>query len=98
MEYETAARRSGRPFLPIYLDYDVDGENIRRVATPECVSDGTGMLVNGELLKAMRSRCELFVFGACEGLRLDVTKLSPLEAAERIQPILLGYIKRMNAK
>lgn len=88
MEYKTAALSSGRPFLPIYLDCDVD-ENLQRVTSLERVDSGTTKLISCDVLKDLRSRCELFSFDAPERLRVDVTNLPPREAAMRI----LGHIK-----
>jgi len=87
MEYEAAARSSGRPFLPIYLSCDVT-ENLRRVTSLERASSGTKKLTSGELLKDMRSRCSLFCFDTLEGLRIDTSHLLPAEAAMKV----LAYI------
>ena len=82
-EYETAARRSGRPFLPIYLICDVN-ENLRRVTSPERGNTGAKKLLSCETLRDIRSRCELFSFDVPEGFRLNITYLSSAEAAARI--------------
>jgi hypothetical protein len=82
-EYETAARKSGRPFLPIYLVCDVD-ENLRRVESLDRVTSGMKKLVSCDILKNLLSESELFRFRGYEGLTLDVTKLPPTAAASRI--------------
>jgi hypothetical protein len=87
MEYENAARRSGRSFLPMYLICDVD-ENLQRVTSLERANNGMRKVTSHEVLKEIPSRCELLSFDAPEGLRLDVTRLLPTEATKMI----LAYI------
>ncbi|KAF2141161.1 uncharacterized protein K452DRAFT_359516 [Aplosporella prunicola CBS 121167] len=87
-EYKNAAAKSARPFLSVYLACDLE-EHLQRVATVERRNDGTGKLVDGEILRSMRSRCELYTFGAENGLWLDVTHVSPRQAAASIH----AYIK-----
>jgi len=83
MEYEAAARTSGRPFLPIYVSCDV-AENLRRITSLERATSGTKKLLSGEVLKDMRSRCELFCFDVPEAFKIDTTRLAPTEAAMKI--------------
>jgi hypothetical protein len=86
-EYQTAARQSGRLFLPIYLSCDV-AENLRRVGSLERVNSGTKRLLSGPVLQDIRSRCELFRFDIPEGFDINVTRLLPTEAATEI----LAYV------
>jgi hypothetical protein len=82
-EYEAAALRASRPFLPVYLECDIK-ENIRRITSPQRGSSGTTKLLNPEVLEEMRSRCQLFRFDGIEGITSDVTNMGPEEAAEAL--------------
>ncbi|KAF2020255.1 hypothetical protein BU24DRAFT_135955 [Aaosphaeria arxii CBS 175.79] len=82
-EYEAAALRAKRSFLPVYLECDVK-ENIRRVTSLERGSSATTKLLNPEILVDMRSRCQLFHFDSVEGITFDVTDMGPEEAAEAL--------------
>jgi hypothetical protein len=88
MEYEAAARESGRHFLPIYLICDI-AENLRRVAGIDRAKSGTKKLTSCEVVRDIRSRCELFSFGYPDCFRIDVTHLLPIDAASKI----LAHIK-----
>lgn len=83
MEYQDAACRAGRPFVPIYLTCDID-VNLERIANPDRVNGGTTKLTDAQVLKGLRSRCELFRFDSCPGLVLDSTNIAPLETAKKI--------------
>ena len=82
-EYEAAASRARRPFLPIYLKCDIE-ENTRRITSLQRRSSGTTKLLNPEVLAEMRSRCQLFRFDGVEGITSDVTNMGPEEAAEAL--------------
>ncbi|KAL9078331.1 MAG: hypothetical protein Q9157_002762 [Trypethelium eluteriae] len=82
-EYEAAAQRSGRPFLPIYLECEVD-ENVRRVASAQRTNSGTTKLLDSEVLKGIRVRCHLYRFDEIKGISLDVSSIAPQEAAEAL--------------
>jgi len=82
-EYQSSSATSGRPFLPIIITCDVN-ENRRRVAASERVSSGTGKLLSVDVLQDLRDRCELFSFKINEEIHLDITNLSPTQAAERL--------------
>lgn len=90
MEYKVAAARSGRPFLPVYLTCEME-ENLRRVISAERVSSGTGKLLCREMVENIRSRCQLYEFKCSEGIKLDISHLQPIEAAE----ILLKNITKL---
>lgn len=81
MEYKTAAERAGRPFKPVYLICD-QTENARRIVSHE--RHGTKKLLDPELLQAFYTRCQLYEFVDTKGLTLDVTCMSPRDAASRI--------------
>ncbi|PSN60060.1 hypothetical protein BS50DRAFT_656280 [Corynespora cassiicola Philippines] len=76
-EYAEAAQRAGRLFLPIYLDCDID-ENARRVASSQRKISGTTKLWSAEVLADMRA------IEGMGGITLDVTHMSPEEAAGRL--------------
>lgn len=91
MEYKAAAQKSGRCFLPIYLICDLD-ENLRRATIVERAKSGTKKLTSFEVLKDIRSRCELFSFDSPECLEIDVTGLQPIEVGTKI----LAHIERFD--
>lgn len=82
-EYEAAASRARRPFLPIYLECDIE-ENTRRITSLQRRSSETTKLLNPDSLAEMRSRCQLFRFDGVEGITSDVTNMEPEEAAEAL--------------
>ncbi|KAK2758672.1 hypothetical protein FQN54_003362 [Arachnomyces sp. PD_36] len=92
MEYRDAARRSGRPFIPVYLTCDMDA-NVQRIASLERVDSGTKKLTDAQQLQALRGRCELFRFDECPSFTVDSTHLPPLEAAAKI----LAFLKDMDS-
>ncbi|KAI8302280.1 hypothetical protein K4K61_008063 [Colletotrichum sp. SAR11_59] len=82
-EYEEAAGRRGLPFIPIALECQLE-ENIKRVT-----GSGRGGAVNGKLtdvniLKDIRQDEQMFRFGGDMELELDVTELTPEQAAYKI--------------
>ena len=88
-EFQEAARTGGRPFLPICVICDIE-ENQRRISTHERKISETTKLTNPDTLKSIRSQHELYYFNSVEVYTLDVTYLTPTEAAERI-------LERINA-
>lgn len=78
-EYLGAARRSGRPLLPVYVTC-AEGENLRRICGRERREGGTGKLVDPAVLKSLRDGSPLCVFQGVEGVEVDSTEL-PLESA-----------------
>lgn len=80
MEYVDAARMSGRPFLPVTMMCKVE-ENMRRVESVERQRSGSGKLLDAEELKAMRTRSKLLSFADRESFELDVSHITPQEAA-----------------
>lgn len=79
-EYVDAARRSGRAFLPVNMTCRIE-ENMRRVGSVERQRSGSGKLLDAEELKAMWTRSKLLSFADMESFELDVTQISPEEAA-----------------
>ena len=80
MEYINAAHRSGRPFLPVNMTCKIE-ENMRRVESAERQRSGSGKLLDAEELKAMWTRSKLLSFAEVESFELDVTQITPQEAA-----------------
>lgn len=88
-EYAHAASCAGRPFLPIYLICDLEA-NIERIASTDRVNSGTIKLIDADVLKDIRSRCQLFFFDGLAGLVVDSTKAPPLETAQKIVDMIKG--------
>lgn len=82
-EYEAAASRSRRLFLPIYLECQME-ENMRRVQQMERQVSMKGKLGINEA-KSVRARGgKLFVFREHQGLTINITNMAPQEAALQI--------------
>ncbi|KAI1009812.1 hypothetical protein LB504_003191 [Fusarium proliferatum] len=89
-EYASAARHADRTFLPVYLTCGLEA-NIERVDNPERVASGTTKLLDQELLRDMRGRCELFRFQGYPGLMIDSTEKTALENAKKILDTVEGW-------
>ncbi|KAI9722747.1 MAG: hypothetical protein M1828_004443 [Chrysothrix sp. TS-e1954] len=89
-EYEQAAQKSGRTFMPVNIECSVK-VNLQRVQTLGRKDSATGKMIDAELLREMRSKSKLFTFDDCEVLELDVTHLTAAEAARK----LLEHIKNV---
>ncbi|KAH7031458.1 uncharacterized protein B0I36DRAFT_123022 [Microdochium trichocladiopsis] len=83
-EYKLAAETAGRDFIPVYLSCDKH-ENLKRVSSAERVGSKTTKLTSKAILKDILSNNELFRFEGCSSLTLDITQLSPAEAALQIR-------------
>lgn len=90
-EYEAAAQRAGRPFIPIYVMCDVN-VNIQRVTTMDRINRGTRKLLDAGVLEALRSKCELFRFDSYPGLTVDLIRVPPRELAGRILAFVDAYV------
>ncbi|KAL9100104.1 MAG: hypothetical protein Q9163_004479 [Psora crenata] len=93
-EYQHGAERRGCTFVPVVLSCETS-ENERRMRSPDRVQlvtgvgggRGKGMLLDTEILKSYRKRGEIYRFegsAAAAQLELDVTHLSPAQAAAKI--------------
>ncbi|KAF5019625.1 hypothetical protein F66182_8371 [Fusarium sp. NRRL 66182] len=82
-EYADAASTAGRPFLPIYLTCNLEA-NLERIASSDRINSGTTKLIDAEVLRDMRSRCQLFRFDGHPDLTVDSTVAPPLETAGKI--------------
>lgn len=91
-EYEAAALRAERPFLPVYLDCGIE-ENKGRIASSQRESSRTTKLRDPDILGGMRLRCKLFRFDRVTSITCDVTDMGPQEAAEVLQRDLMKLWK-----
>ncbi|KAI8223927.1 hypothetical protein K4K54_005693 [Colletotrichum sp. SAR 10_86] len=82
-EYEDAARRRGLPFIPIALECQLE-ENIKRVTGSGRGGAANGKLTDVNILKDIRQEEQMFRFGGDLELELDVTELTPEQAAYKI--------------
>ncbi|KAF6236199.1 hypothetical protein HO173_005828 [Letharia columbiana] len=85
-EYEAAAKKRGCAFIPVILTCQV-AENERRLRSLErlgAVEGGNGMLVDTDVLKLFRERGDVYRFQCSEQLVLNVTEITPVQAAEKI--------------
>jgi hypothetical protein len=89
-EYANAASYSGRPFLPVYLTCGLEA-NIKRVDNAERVASGTTKLLDQDLLRNLRERCELFRFQGYPSLMIDSTDKTALENAKKILDTVEGW-------
>ncbi|KAH7255364.1 uncharacterized protein BKA55DRAFT_725638 [Fusarium redolens] len=89
-EYANAASYAGRPFLPVYLTCGLEA-NIKRVDNAERVASGTTKLLDQDLLRNLRERCELFRFQGYPSLMIDSTDKTALENAKKILDTVEGW-------
>jgi hypothetical protein len=84
-EYQMAAKRAGRLFVPICLTCGAD-ENLKRVVSDERGCGGTTKLLDPEEVRRFQGRYELYRFGGDQELVLDATEL-PSEVISRFDHI-----------
>ena len=85
-KYIEAARRRGCLFVPIILTCS-SAENASRMQSAErmdLVAAGKGLLLDTDVLESYRKRSEIYRFQTYEEMELDVTELTPMQAANRI--------------
>jgi hypothetical protein len=92
-EFRTAAKKSGRRFLPVYLKCS-DEENQRRASTEERKRSQVNKLVDATILKKLKANNVLFYFHEEPHFTLDVTYLTPDEAAEQIYEYIMDIETR----
>ena len=83
MEYVSAARRNGRPFLPVVLDCCIE-ENARRIQSVERQCGKSRKMLDARELKEMRGKSELIRFDDMGALAVDVTERAPSNTARMI--------------
>ncbi|KAL6859292.1 hypothetical protein J3F83DRAFT_749645 [Trichoderma novae-zelandiae] len=83
-EYLMAAKKANRPFVPVYLDCDLD-VNIERATSHDRMSGTTTKLTDAAILRDLRSRCKLFEFeGQDFSFWIDTTDKEPGGVAKMI--------------
>ncbi|KAF7195185.1 hypothetical protein HII31_03391 [Pseudocercospora fuligena] len=82
-EYQDAASKSGRAFVPVLLTCD-ESENLSRVCNVQREDSGTTKLTDPHLVSELRAKHTMLAFDVPEQLRLDVTTMSVEEAAAEI--------------
>lgn len=83
LEYAKAAAKTERAFIPILLQIGLE-ENIRRVGVKERKVGANMKTTDPESIAETSRKFELMRFGVEKELVLDVTELSPEEAAGKI--------------
>ena len=79
---KTAAERGSRPFLPVYLACSKE-ENLKRVVSPGRKNDDRRKLTDVKMVEGFLDKLTMFRFAGL-GIDVNVTELTPAEAAERI--------------
>ncbi|KAH6723604.1 hypothetical protein BKA61DRAFT_686227 [Leptodontidium sp. MPI-SDFR-AT-0119] len=95
-EYKTAAQSRQCDFFPIVLTCDpkTNAQRIRSTERLDLVKSGKGMLVDASVLEKMRDDGSIFKADCPEILELDVTTLSPQEAASKILEHMESILKQ----
>ncbi|KAH9212054.1 hypothetical protein DL95DRAFT_464289 [Leptodontidium sp. 2 PMI_412] len=96
-EYKTAAQSRQCDFFPIVLTCDrkTNAQRIRSTERLDLVNSDKGMLVDASVLeKKMRDDGSIFKADCPEILELDVTTLSPHEAASKILEHMESILKQ----
>ncbi|KAK2028999.1 hypothetical protein LX32DRAFT_673173 [Colletotrichum zoysiae] len=83
-DYQNAARLRGSPFISIILHCDLE-ENLARATGVDRGKGSNTKLTTPDILRSIREREDIFRFRDEYELELDVTQLSPIEAAARIR-------------
>ena len=82
-DYQDAAALRGSTFISVVLQCDVN-ENLKRVAGVDRGTGSNTKLTDLSVLRSIREREDIFHFEDENELELDVTYLSPSEAAGKI--------------
>lgn len=98
LQYEKAARRAGRAFIPIYMECELV-ENMRRVGTLQRRLSETTKPTSPRAAMALRTGSSggngrSFRFAQYEGLTVDVTQQPALESAMQI----VAFMRRQMEK
>lgn len=89
MEYQVAARRAGRRFVPVLLECEKE-ENVRRATGMDRGIEGKRKLVDEVLIRHFLDTVTLFEFKDTETLRFDVTERTPGEVAVDLAMAIKG--------
>lgn len=87
-DYKDAADLRGALFIPIVLHCEM-AENMTRVSSKERGTSNT-KLIDPAILETIRLKEDLHTFGGPDELELDITNITPSEAAEKIYEHLFG--------
>jgi adenylylsulfate kinase-like enzyme len=82
-EYEAAASNRNARFLSIRLQCNEE-EHLRRALSGDRVKGLWTKLTNEKFIRLMREKEDVFMFGGEDELTIDVTDLSPHQAAQSI--------------
>ncbi|KAK3945477.1 hypothetical protein QBC46DRAFT_250246 [Diplogelasinospora grovesii] len=82
-DYQNAAAVRGSPFISIILHCELD-ENLKRATGEDRGKDANTKLTDLGILRSIREREDIFHFKDEYELELDITRLSPSEAAAKI--------------
>jgi adenylate kinase len=90
-DYEKTAEKLGAPFVSVIMTCD-DKVNMERVVSRD---EPSTKLRDGEVLRSIREQEEIFRFGGELELELDVSYLTPEEAARRISRHVLKVMNTL---
>jgi hypothetical protein len=82
LEYQEAAERSGRQFVPVYLTCERDTK-LQRIASADHLESGTTKPADAAL-EQLHDNCDMFRFEDIPGLAVDSTIMAPHGVAKRI--------------
>lgn len=82
-DYQDAAAMRGSPFVSVVLVCDLD-ENLARAAGADRGNGANTKLTDLGILRSIRESEDIFRFGDDYELELDVTRLTPSEAAAKV--------------
>ena len=82
-EYENAARARRSRFFSIRIQCEEE-EHVRRATSKERKDGRTTKLTDESLIRRIRETEDVFSFGGEDELTIDVTELTPQEAAQRV--------------
>ncbi len=95
-EYQNAAVVRGSHFISIILHCDVD-ENLKRIVGGDRGNGSNTKLTDLDILRSIREEQDIFHFKDGNELELDITHLSPGEAAVRIHNHVAEFLRNDSA-
>ncbi len=93
-DYQDAAVARASPFISVILSCDPN-ENLKRVAGGDRGTGSNTKLTDLDILREIRETEDIFHFGDENELDLDITSLSPVEAAVRILQHVVRVIEKI---
>jgi hypothetical protein len=88
-EYEAAAVQRRSQFLSVRIECDEE-EHLRRAVSDDRKKGLTTKLTNEAIIRQMREEEDVFMFGGDNEFTIDVTYLSPYQAAQCISDFVHG--------